>query len=119
MEVIASPAVLIMWKPSKSPRSTLTKRSGDLLVGVVAPRSGIGSGAGENADGRVIADMAPVIAAIDGAQAGRPGKKQAADADGIRRVGAVIGKSDVIGAVYQVGKRLIAGASGIELVLVL
>ena len=41
--------------------------AGDLLIGVVAPRRGIGGGTGEHSNGEEIADVAAEIAAVDGA----------------------------------------------------
>ena len=86
------------------------KGASDLLIGVVTPGSGIGGRTTKDADGYEISNVPPVIAAVDGAQTRRPGKKQAADTNGVGGVGAVVDKPDVISAIDEVGERLIAGA---------
>ena len=69
------------------------KRAGDLLVGIVAPGRWIGGGAGKSADGEIVVELAAVVTAVDGAQAGSPGKIEAADADDVGRVGILIGET--------------------------
>src|SRR5437899_2943079 len=73
--------------------------SGNMLVGVITPGGRVGSGAAKESHGNLLGDLPAEIAAVNRAQARRPGNEQSTHSQGHRRIGVLVSKTDAIGAV--------------------